>query len=48
MRLLGRLLILAALLVLAFSVSEAWGEESKTTLAVPGGSGRGRRIHHPE
>ena len=32
MRLLGRLLILAALMILAFSVSEAWGEESKTSL----------------
>jgi flagella basal body P-ring formation protein FlgA len=32
MRLLGRLLILAALLTLAFSVSEAWGEEGQTPL----------------
>lgn len=32
MRLLGRLLILAALLTLAFSVSEAWGEDGKNTL----------------
>jgi flagella basal body P-ring formation protein FlgA len=32
MRLLGRLIILAALLVLAFSVSEAWGEENQTPL----------------
>lgn len=32
MRLLGRLLILAALLILAFSVSEAWGEEGQTPL----------------
>jgi len=29
MRLLGRLLVLAALLVLVFSVSEAWGEDSQ-------------------
>ncbi|MBI4643573.1 MAG: flagellar basal body P-ring formation protein FlgA [Deltaproteobacteria bacterium] len=32
MRFLGRLLILAALLILAFSVSEAWGEEGQTPL----------------
>jgi flagella basal body P-ring formation protein FlgA len=32
MRPLGRLLILAALLILAFSVSEAWGEEGKPPL----------------
>ena len=32
MRPLGRLLVLAALLILALSVSEAWGEEGKTAL----------------
>src|SRR4030067_1017912 len=32
MRSLGKLLILAALLTLALSVSEAWGEDGKTAL----------------